>query len=174
VATTWPSIPPCCARSSRRCVKPTSTSTGPARATDERFLVQFEHLPHARDDPLLGTRPRERQLLSLKRCLSADPDSKTCAKPLKALKALEKDLARDPDEEMLGQGGGQGGRAREVADRGIKVVREEGATLPQHLLVRIALLSAFFTPPPHDRPEISADALLSLKRALGAEESQLE
>ncbi|GAA5989370.1 hypothetical protein JCM11641_004202 [Rhodosporidiobolus odoratus] len=33
-------------------------------------------------------------LLSLKRCLSADPDSKTCAKPLKALKNLEKDLAR--------------------------------------------------------------------------------
>ncbi|GAA5895097.1 hypothetical protein JCM6882_008283 [Rhodosporidiobolus microsporus] len=33
-------------------------------------------------------------LLSLKRCLSADPDSKTCAKPLKALKNLEKDLAK--------------------------------------------------------------------------------
>ncbi|GAA5870180.1 hypothetical protein JCM8547_006910 [Rhodosporidiobolus lusitaniae] len=33
-------------------------------------------------------------LLPLKRCLSADPDSKTCAKPLKALKNLEKDLAR--------------------------------------------------------------------------------
>ncbi|GAA6014712.1 hypothetical protein JCM10207_006913 [Rhodosporidiobolus poonsookiae] len=33
-------------------------------------------------------------LLPLKRCLSADPDSKTCAKPLKALKALERDLAR--------------------------------------------------------------------------------
>ncbi|KAG0662003.1 hypothetical protein C6P46_003708 [Rhodotorula mucilaginosa] len=42
-------------------------------------------------------------------------------------------------------------------------------TLPQHLLVRIALLSAFFTPPPHDRPEISADALLSLKRCLSAD-----
>ncbi|BGP47093.1 hypothetical protein JCM10450v2_002945 [Rhodotorula kratochvilovae] len=31
---------------------------------------------------------------SLKRCLSADPDSKTCAKPLKALKKLEKELAQ--------------------------------------------------------------------------------
>ena len=42
-------------------------------------------------------------------------------------------------------------------------------TLPQHLLVRIALLSAFFTPPPHDRPEIPSDALLSLKRCLSAD-----
>ncbi|GAA5821864.1 hypothetical protein JCM11251_004752 [Rhodosporidiobolus azoricus] len=33
-------------------------------------------------------------LLPLKRCLSADPDSKTCAKPLKALKKLEKELSR--------------------------------------------------------------------------------
>ncbi|GJN89854.1 hypothetical protein Rhopal_002843-T1 [Rhodotorula paludigena] len=33
-------------------------------------------------------------LLSLKRCLSADPDSKTCAKPLKALKNVEKDLSK--------------------------------------------------------------------------------
>ncbi|GAA5992689.1 hypothetical protein JCM10908_006880 [Rhodotorula pacifica] len=42
-------------------------------------------------------------------------------------------------------------------------------TLPQHLLVRIALLSAFFTPPPHDRPEIPSDTLLSLKRCLAAD-----
>ncbi|TNY17657.1 Co-chaperone [Rhodotorula diobovata] len=31
---------------------------------------------------------------SLKRCLAADPDSKTCAKPLKNLKKLEKELAQ--------------------------------------------------------------------------------
>lgn len=31
---------------------------------------------------------------SLKRCLAADPDSKTCAKPLKTLKKLEKELAQ--------------------------------------------------------------------------------
>ncbi|GAA5874872.1 hypothetical protein JCM3774_006551 [Rhodotorula dairenensis] len=43
-------------------------------------------------------------------------------------------------------------------------------TLPQHLLVRIALLSAFFTPLPHEnRPEIPPDALVSLKRCLSAD-----
>ncbi|BGO90611.1 hypothetical protein NBRC10512_000175 [Rhodotorula toruloides] len=42
-------------------------------------------------------------------------------------------------------------------------------TLPQHLLVRIALLSAFFTDPPHSRPEISPDALLPLKRCLSSD-----
>ncbi|POY74059.1 hypothetical protein BMF94_2871 [Rhodotorula taiwanensis] len=42
-------------------------------------------------------------------------------------------------------------------------------TLPQHLLVRIALLSSFFVPPANDRPEIPLDALQSLKRCLSAD-----
>ncbi|GAA6012051.1 hypothetical protein JCM8202_003187 [Rhodotorula sphaerocarpa] len=42
-------------------------------------------------------------------------------------------------------------------------------TLPQHLLVRIALLSSFFVPPLSDRPEIPPDALQSLKRCLSAD-----
>lgn len=42
-------------------------------------------------------------------------------------------------------------------------------TLPPHLLVRIALLSAFFTDPAHSRPEITPDALLPLKRCLSSD-----
>ncbi|GAA6029700.1 hypothetical protein JCM8097_001008 [Rhodosporidiobolus ruineniae] len=57
------------------------------------LLVRIALLNALFTDHGLSVAPAE-TLLPLKRCLSADPDSKTCAKPLKALKNLEKDLGR--------------------------------------------------------------------------------